>query len=51
MGRSLYESCGKKKKKKKKKLYISQSHKADQTSKENRPRRRTDAGEYYARKS
>ena len=50
MGRSLYESCGKKKKKKKK-LYISQSHKADQTSKENRPRRRTDAGEYYARKS
>ena len=47
MGRSLYESCGKKKKK----LYISQSHKADQTSKENRPRRRTDAGEFYARKS
>lgn len=35
----------------KEKLYISQSHKADQTSRENRPRRRTDAGEFYARKS
>ena len=35
----------------KEKLYISQSHEADQTSKENRPRRRTNAGEFSARKS